>query len=389
MISFTFFATLQSLQEVGNQLKTQLGTVVTHINTSQKGYQFLLDDNTPLAMEISPLADTGEKLLAQKQQLIDFYGAVQTKHPTTQEGLKKQIALWNVMLTIAFPESEDADRNNFIFSSVVKTAHALHGYLLLEDMTLLNGKGQIVFNKEGHSDEGSFVPARPRPVQTAPAHEPSANDVARFERSKKALGNLTYKERDTWLFLEKHLKLKEVALVGQRIISLFTVGSYAQTMVSNGGLYNEGLLHFAPYNEKYEVQKFMTLDELQFLNQWEFSPEQGTRFLNAYEHCTMLCWAVGIIPEMPDPTSPWPLSDLTHKITAFKDTDTLVNACKLRSTDALLGAQDILLRYHWACCDQKAPSNVNPNVISARLKAINWVISDFYGITWDTTRSPS
>lgn len=389
MISFTFYAVLQSLQEAGNTLNEELGTVVAHINTSQKGYQFLLDDNTPLAMELSPQGDSGEKLQAKKQELVSYYSAVETKHPTTKEGLLKQITLWNVMLTIAFPESEDSKRNNFLFSSVVKTAQRLQGFIMLEDMTILNGKGQVVFNAQGESDGVTFPAQRTQKVQTVPARTPSAKDTERYERSKKALGSLTYKERPDWLFMEKNLKLKTAEQVGERLIALYTVGSYAKTMLSNGGLYNEGLLHFAPYNEKYQVQKYMTLEELTFLNQWEFLPEQGNRFINAFEHCTMLCWAVGIIPEMTDPTVPWALSDLMSKVTAFKDTETLTKVCKLRTTETLLGAQDILLRYHWACSDQKDLPNVNPEVVSARLKAINWVCSDYYGITWDTTKSPS
>lgn len=156
MTVFTYIGYENSVEEVAKAYQESLGEVVLHCEEKGGMYQYTLHDSSILSLFIPEQGKTAESFEEQRGEWMSFYKNVQTSHQKIQKCLLQEIPKWSIMVQISFQETENEDRTACLFGSTLETAENMKGFVLLEDMTLLNSQADVVLDADGDSDLSSF-----------------------------------------------------------------------------------------------------------------------------------------------------------------------------------------------------------------------------------------
>lgn len=158
MTVFTFLGTVDSLETVARAYQDSLGEVVQSFEIVEGAYHYTLHDESVLVLAQGEEGKNKEAFLAQKEKWMEFYQNVDTEHKEIQENLLEQIQQWNIEVKIQFEETENEDRTACLFGSALETAENLKGFVMLDDLTLLDSQADVVLDEEGYSDLEEFIP---------------------------------------------------------------------------------------------------------------------------------------------------------------------------------------------------------------------------------------
>ncbi len=125
------------------------------------------------------------------------------------------------------------------------------------------------------------------------------------------------------------------------------------------------------------LEDVLTPDELAYINDDNSEEKTRIKYSWHYEHLYTLEWALGL-DEWMDVTG---ICDVPKSVRILNGTtiEKLCNEVIVRSKKEILDKADLVYRMDWACVDARIyglrmPGNMDPGVVNARHKTLNWII---------------
>lgn len=173
------------------------------------------------------------------------------------------------------------------------------------------------------------------------------------------------------------ISLRPIEEIAKRAGVLLIIAGYAGDVIDDRNL-SESKEFFYAKLEHYGLTSSLSKREKEFFDN-DYPTKKEAFWMNwQYESCYVLLWSLGLVNTLfyPDKTcSEGTISYLLAKCNTFKD---FFMKTKLRDVNEILDETDLTYRYHWAVVDANvhnvpAPSNLHPDVVFERLRALNWL----------------
>lgn len=266
----------------------------------------------------------------------------------------------------------------------------LQGVITFGDgMTLLNGQGQVILDKEGKSGLEYYMPAELQPGSDwAKGAPPEVMD-----RRNRSLALL--KDRHIyvtpWLPLldeEGRVPGRTVEEVCGRAAALLVVSLYSECRLGDHLSYEESREFVVPVIESYGVERFFSPREKAYLDDPESTEQTQIQYAWQYENLWVMEWALGLTDDLF-----WPdhICDVPGAVRMMRERHTmedLLASAKLRPQKELLDQADLIYRLRWACEDARimgmpAPQGVESGVAMERHRALFWLAGVDEMCGWD------
>jgi hypothetical protein len=267
-------------------------------------------------------------------------------------------------------EVEDDDLDAFC-----EWARQANVICFMQDATVRDPEGYVLVDPEtGEVEQNSAVPFPTR------AHARKA----RVEQQLAERG-ITTSATLPPVIAEEEVELRSAEAVVRRAYALFAVALRAESLATENPLSREEL------EEKLPVA-FQSLSPREEAFLAEEAPPRQAIIDHAwrYEALFLLEWALGLVPELPFPTTICDVP-LTARTLLKADGFELAVKAKLRPTSEILDALDQTYRLHWRTREsrrEEAPVDLDPGVIQERHHALNWLVQ-FEGAEWDEVDTPT
>ncbi|GKX56886.1 hypothetical protein SOASR030_29980 [Leminorella grimontii] len=181
--------------------------------------------------------------------------------------------------------------------------------------------------------------------------------------------------------------LRSAKEVAERCVALLSVAARALSLSQDEGDNIENIYSRLPL-----AASLLSPEEACFMA--EPSPQEQD-VINAvwrYEALALLLWSLGKIDKLSLPTEICDVDGVTDLILA-EDTQSFIDAARLRPADEILDALDLCYRLHWAIREagqrgEDIPANLSGSVISERHHALNWLVR-FEDAEWDEVDTPA
>lgn len=186
---------------------------------------------------------------------------------------------------------------------------------------------------------------------------------------------------------EPELQLRTPQEVIERAYALFLVAVRAESLSSDQPLSIAELQMRLPL-----AFDFLTPNEQAFMQEAIPDLSMTAQFAWRYECLCVLEWALGLVDDLPFPSS---ICDVTLVAQTILDADydQLVRTAKLRSANEILDALDLHYRLHWVVRQAQVdkvdiPGEIDGGVVLERHYALNWLVR-FENSEWDEVDTPS
>lgn len=389
MITISFWGNLPSKEPFAQELYDALGEMVVSKSFKGENVYYLLKDGTTITMGVPESASTHEKFNEQVTALQNYIMKVPTEKVKVRKGVIEQLESYNIMLGIAFDDTGDKSRLDHILASILIASGNLKGVVLLSNMDMLDGKGNMLFSYEGKSDYEDFLPQMFAQNVCSGDFKPSIEDQRRFE-----LSNTKLKQKGITLTTdtaEYHLKkaeccLKPVDEIAKRILGLLEVCTYSKCMLNPALGKEKAFEEIGILNDQFKSTRYVSMDELTYLNTTEFDEKVGEVFVWRYESLALLCWSLGILKTIDEPLEIIDSQEITSLIKEFNSIEKMIVDTNLRPIDELLVLHDITMRYYLACKEAKKIKrkvNIDEGIVTERYLALTWLLTNKYGGDWD------
>ncbi len=400
MLIFTLLArTTASLKNVADILKDTLGEVVEGVeeNKDRNEYNYTLQDGSILTLTIPEHVNTREKLTSQLNAIGNYYNAIETEHEQIKEALVAQIGLWNTMMTITFVNTGDESRLNYLYLCAIRAAKTISGYLMLPELSILNGDGKLVFSPDGNTQVEELHPIAAADSVVQHESEPTEADLARYKKSVeiiKAQG-LECMENIKLALQESEFNLRSKKEVVKRAIALFAVGVFSECRLNKEYTLQDAREQITLLDDQFGVTKYFTPNEAAYLKDKNFDQQTSVQFIWRYECSALLMWSIGLIKEISGVGAlSCNVGELADTIRKFKNFEHVVVAANMRSKEELLQMQDLMMRYKWICLQHQIdnkpmPEALTPGIVVERHRALNWLVTEFFGKDWDNIETPA
>ena len=177
---------------------------------------------------------------------------------------------------------------------------------------------------------------------------------------------------------EEIAQIRSLEEIAQRAMALNIVA------VKGEGLEQERVLEII---EQYNLSNAFSPKEQDFIQNENPSQQDLITFTWRYESYWVLLWALNYIEELSRPDR---ICDVPRAVQIMVDrtAEEFIKGAKLRTTEEILDAADLIYRYDWACVDARinskpAPSGLEPSVVYERHYALNWLIGYAENADWD------
>jgi hypothetical protein len=233
--------------------------------------------------------------------------------------------------------------------------------------------------------QSANAPAQPsleaRRAQIA-AHDkqsPSPESLARKNRSLAILKtqNIPFSATLPVIADSKEARRRTTREVAQRAVALCVVAMKADNIPQ-------------PQIEKvikdYGIKEALSPKERAFVDDLSPSQHERMQFSWRYESYGVMLWALGFLDKLPPPNTSIDVTKIVAATRSLKS-KTFLQKARLRSQAEILDEADLIYRYHWLLVEnqlknQKAPSQLNVDVVSERHQALNWLIG-YMNQPWD------
>ncbi len=395
-ITLTLVGIVESLEKMAETFTQTLGTVFKSYEEINGRYSITLQDNSIITIEIPEHASGNENFLAQINGMRGFYYNIDTDKTNIKEMLVANMAYWNAMIGIKFTDDGNKDRTNFLFSNSLVTAGKLNSYIMLSSLDIYNGEGKLVLSRDGRSDLESFNPLFPAQNIFEHKIEETQKDLDKYQKSIDILKekNIPYIEEMALALREGEIEIKSIKDIAQRLVSLFAVSVFSEAILSENCTNDDAFSELVMLNEKFNVISYLSEAELDYTNQDKIGENEAIQFVWRYEALNILFWALGFIKELPKEDEICDVPLIAKTIRNFENLEDIIKSAKLISKDTLAEYQDLIMRYHWACIENRMnqkemPAGLDEGVVMERHKALNWLVSSFFGTDWDEVQTPA
>lgn len=349
-----------------------------------------LQDDTEITFNISHRRDRQEFIASHTEGMANYFLQAETENEELKTNVIRQIQCFNCVTGIVFEIDENEERTNYIINTLFDLAAEINGFLLYPNMSLFNGKRQLVFSIQGESELESFAPVANADLLDEGRPEDTEADLARQERSMARLKaeDIPYLPhlRSEVNEQEAHIKSREEIV--QRAVALFAVAVYSEVMLSENPDRDEALGYVGKLDEIYGAGQWLTPKESAYLANPSPDQHECIQFVWRYECCGALLWAAGITDDLPYPSEICDVPIIAQLFWQQKSIADLLSKGYARPDAELLDAADLTLRYDWACVDarihgKEAPAKLDGGIVMERHYALNWVIGANGGAPWD------
>lgn len=389
MITLSFWGNLSSKEVYIDALYEALGIYITGKNIDGDIITFSLNDGSFLTLGTPENAKTKEKFQTQIDGLINFFNKLTTDKPKVRAGVIEQIALFNIMLGIAFEDTQDKQRLEHILASILLSAWKVNGVILLANMDLLDGKGNILLSHDGRSDYNEFTPNKFSKNIFNSDFKPSPEDETRYEKSNKLLEEksiLIPENTSDFIIKKAECEIRPIDEVAKRIFALLEICIYSECMLYDKLGKETAFKRLGDLNDKYKSTHYTTKRELEYLNTTDFSKEEGELFILRHEALLVLCWSLGFVFDLGEPNDICNWAGLVELIQSFETIEKLIIKSNFLDIDVLLQEHDKTMRQHLACINATKNDTILPfniGVVSERHLALSWLLSAQIGNDWD------
>jgi Domain of unknown function (DUF4272) len=176
---------------------------------------------------------------------------------------------------------------------------------------------------------------------------------------------------------EANAKIRTKDEIVDRALALCYLG------VKSEGLDKKSLQDF---DKKYNIMSKLTEEEKKYVLSENPTEQQKTDANWRYESLHVLLWSLGYIDKLKSPIEVCNVAD-DVKIIFSKTEKEFRNGANVRSVKEILDANDLALRYNWACVNarvnnEKTPKNIDSSICLERHYATNW-LTNFLNQEWD------
>lgn len=392
-VTFTLVCTLPKIERVVEPMKELLGERNMYYVEEDGEHLFTLPDYTRVRIAYAPATESKEKLDNEFLNMFRYYSNVKTEHKNVQLGLLQHIKLANNIITIKFDFTEDEDRNNFLYTRMLKIAKGINAFIASGNLDVYSTEGKLILSGDGRSELTNYVTNIN--IDNMYYRETIETDKDReiYNESIKILIDKNIKIQDSPKLALRHddLSFRTKEEVCKRMLSLFVVSVYAQSLLK--GDLEEAKRVIQGLNVKFGLKDFLSNQESVFVNFNDVSEVAKVFFIWRFEACNALLWSLGLSNNINDVKNPVNIHELIMSILKFKDFDDLLANTTLRSNEELFRQQDLNYRYRWASLQSKINSenntDLNENLISQRQHAFNWLTTKLFGEEWDEVTAPA
>lgn len=164
--------------------------------------------------------------------------------------------------------------------------------------------------------------------------------------------------------------------IAERAIACLLVIQVACDM-NSGGDAEESRDVITDILERFGVEDKLTEKEKAIL-EGEPSKQDVVNMVWKYEAYWTLLWALGIVKELEYPDSICDCDFAVKAVSKHKSFDEFMKTVHLRSMSEILDQTDLILRYNWACVDERikgreAPVGLHSGVVFERHWGLNWL----------------
>ena len=397
MMQMMFCGRTNTMKDVADTLTYYLENTVVEVKESAQGIKIILQDDTAVKLFFKDEVKTAEEMQAEIGRMYNFYASIETDKKDLQEGLLRQIAVWNSVYIIEFEINEVDERNNFIYSAIINTISHHKAYYILGNFEIRDGLNKLVFNAEGESELDELTPIA-RPDSLYPNRgEVSESDEVRWEKTANKMKelNLPTMSKMQLQLRESEVQPRTTEEIVKRAISLVTVALYSEALYSDKNHDTKKAMEYVEtINNKLGVVNFLSENEANYINDEVYNDKNCFMFNWQYESSAFLFWSVGLLPNINNVDK---ICDVTEVVRVIRDAESLedmINKASLKPISELLEEQDMIMRYRWAHIElasnrQPIPDLYDIGVLEKRNQSLNWLLTKLYGDDWDEIDTPA
>ncbi len=321
---------------------------------------------------------TAAQLAEIQKRLRHVYSSVHPEIPALHTKLMVKIATSRLAIEVQAPKGLRG-----MEEVVFEVSNALDAVIFWEGSKMLDKKGQLVMDFEGHSGVGDLEVTVDASLldQHTPVSEEGKARKARSEEILKQHALLVNKSLPP-IAGEQDARLRSQQAVAERALALMLVA------VKGEGLEDEIVQRVMA---DYGIAPLLSPNEQAFIQNQAPSQQDRINFIWRYESLATLLWALGFQQQL---TYPDAICDVPSLVTAIRESGSyegFLAASKLRSATEILDQTDLIYRIHWAVVDARlrglvAPGGIEAGVVYERHYALNW-LTCYFGQAWDDVRT--
>ena len=353
--------------------------------TDEDEFQIRFKDGTAAVFH---LVTDAEETKVQSNGMANFFSQAPLENEEVKEAALCQMRLFNCIIGIRFEIDGDSDRTNGIIHSIYGMAEELSAFVLYPNMYLYHWDGRLLLSIDGKSDFEEFYPQASTTILDREVNEEEA-DRERKMRSIAILKEkgIPFLEHLKASVFESECKIPDKEVIIHRLACIFT--ACVQSEIYTSGQFENcremAAEEIAQMEERYQISDWLSPEERDYLENPDKDPALHNWFGWRYECCSVLLWALSMM-ELKEPTEICDASEL-GAVMWNHTFDSLMEAAVLRSRDEILGMQDLVLRYDWACVDARVHHKEVPMLCSDIVfewhYALNWLVQADGIADWD------
>lgn len=391
MITLRFWGKLETFGDLAQALYGALDNIIVDSEIVEEDMHFKLKDDTILTMHIPTQSQNPDDFQVIQKEFMLYISQVNSEKIDVKIGLIQQLAYFNTMLEIKFDDIGDEARLEHLLICSTRATDILNGILVLPNLNVLDGMGNMILGHDGSSDFDTYTPK----MEIQYEREFTCEDEMRYTISKNILKDkgIPFIDKPMQFALtKKDCNIRSIEVIAGRLIALFATALYSDYMLNNPENFDLVMSKLYTLNEKFAFIEFSTDRELAYLNSNNFDKNLGIQYAWYYECVASLCWILGIYEDIGEPICGCEVNTLCELINKFSSIDELTQNCNMLSLDELLQEQDLIIRYHYACIEQRINNTsfdypLVEEIVSCRNLTLNWVLTDIFGEDWDNVKT--
>ena len=352
---------------------------VNEMNGSEDKLSLRLQDDSTFEVNVK----YGEDFInAQIPGMRNFFANAPCENKNLHESVLQQISIFNCIVGIQYEETENEERDNFLVQSIFMAAKQLNAVVLHPSMRLYTSDIELILSIDGITSLSSYTPISNADLFDKDKEE-SASDTARREKNNEILAskNIPFMEKLPVIQTEKNASMRTAEQIARRLFAMFAVCVYCEVISQQGKENTEKYLNRIDELMQGTLESNLTPAELQFLGLDNPTPQEIAHFGWRYECCYVLMWALGYVKSIGYPENLCDVSELAGIIWNCESLESFLKNVALIGKDELLDEADLILRYHWACVDNRikgmqAPANLNEEVVYEWHYVMLWLINE-------------
>lgn len=336
--------------------------------------------------------NTSEKIKSQIDGMQNFYKSTNMENANLLHSIMLQISYLKSVVGVVFEETDNDNRTEYIISKIFDIAKHLEGLVYTPSQSLYTAGQKELISINGTSSYTRYLPKIYTRTRISKSNKLAVNpDKARKNKSISILKSrgIPYLDLLPNEYLEVETGKRNTTEIAQRLIALFAVSMYAESVCINRNIL-ESRKYLDILDKKFSVIDYLTPLEFSFVSSPEPSYKKCIQLSWKYECCSVFLWALGYI-KLPFPNTVADVTKITELMYWFSDVDDIITNSRPIAFKRILDMADVTYRMDWACTEARinkhdVAANLDPGVIRERHYAFNWLIAPSNGLNWDDTQ---